>query len=79
MKIWTEENPLKSTKSGHITELIKIFSKKVDVIFDLMANYEKQSQVPQPQLLNFKNIKSTEPKDTPKLNKKIWKKLAIFF
>lgn len=63
IKKWVGKDPLKCLECGHKMELIKIWSKRHGVIFDLLKSYSKKSQAPPVELLLLRRVMATDPKE----------------
>lgn len=63
MKIWLGRDPLVCKECGHSMELVKIWSKEIGVIYDLLELYSKASQAPPMKIIKLDKIKESEPLD----------------
>ena len=62
LKIWTGKDPLECPSCGAEMEVIKVWSKKYGVMFDLLEELKKRGRPPD-ELLSLQKIDPTDPKD----------------
>lgn len=62
LKIWTGKDPLKCPNCGTEMEVIKVWSKKHGVMFDLLEEIKKSGPPPD-ELLSLQKVQPTDPRD----------------